>query len=274
MPDGVAWLFCPGDRPERYGKAADRSDVVILDLEDGVATTNRGAARRSLLDNPLDPDRTIVRINPVGTADHALDLDALSRTEYRTVMLAKTEQAGEVKSLAPLRVVGLCETPLGVLNSPAIAAAENLDALLWGAEDLIAALGGQSSRDASGTYRDVVRHARSSVLLAAGAMGKAAVDAVYLDIADLPGLTAEVVDAVHSGFAAKACIHPRQVSVVKDAYAPSEQSVAWAQRLLAAAEGKPGVFAWEGSMVDEPILRQARTILLRASAGQHRPRLP
>ena len=89
--NGPGWLFCPADRPERFGKAAAAADVVILDLEDGVAAKDRDEARAALIDNPLDPDRTVVRINPAGTADHAPDLDALAKTAYTTVMLAKTE---------------------------------------------------------------------------------------------------------------------------------------------------------------------------------------
>ena len=71
---GPAWLFCPADRPERFEKAAAAADVVILDLEDGVAAKDREAARAALIDTPLDPDRTVVRINPAATADHELDL--------------------------------------------------------------------------------------------------------------------------------------------------------------------------------------------------------
>jgi citrate lyase subunit beta / citryl-CoA lyase len=200
--EGVAWLFCPADRPERFAKAADRADVVILDLEDAVSPGNRPAARRALAEQRLDPDRTVVRINPTGSPDHALDLAVLHETSYPTVMLAKTESAAEAQALAPLQVVALCETPAGVQNAGAIAAADNVQALMWGAEDLIAALGGTSSRFPNGRYRDVARHARSSVLLAAGAAGKLAIDSVYLDIPDLDGLNEESIDAAASGFGA------------------------------------------------------------------------
>ena len=89
---GPAWLFCPADRPERFEKAAAAADVVILDLEDGVAAKDREAARTALVDTQLDQDRTVVRINPSATSDHQLDLEALSRTSYTTVMLAKTRR--------------------------------------------------------------------------------------------------------------------------------------------------------------------------------------
>ncbi|NLD86407.1 MAG: CoA ester lyase, partial [Actinomycetales bacterium] len=65
IPPGPALLFCPADRPERYGKAAERADVVIVDLEDAVAPADRPAAREALTASHLDPDRTIVRVNPV-----------------------------------------------------------------------------------------------------------------------------------------------------------------------------------------------------------------
>jgi citrate lyase subunit beta/citryl-CoA lyase len=101
------------------------------------------------------------------------------------------------------------------------------------------------------------------VLLAAKASGRAAIDSVHLDIADADGLRAEVEDAVASGFDATACIHPSQVAVIRAGYAPTPEEQAWAERVLAEAERQPGVFRFEGRMVDEPVLRQARAVLGR-----------
>lgn len=261
---GPAWLFCPADRPERFAKAAAAADVVILDLEDGVAAADRPAAREALRDNPLDPQRTVVRVNPAGTEDQARDLEALADTAYTTVMLAKTELADQVTALAPRQVVALLETPRGVVFSTEIAATEGCAAMMWGAEDLVAAMGGGSSRHPDGTYRDFARHARSTVLLAASAFGRAALDAVYLNIGDLDGLKAEAIDGAAVGFAATVCIHPTQVAVVRDAYRPEAEKVDWARRVLAAAQNERGVFAFEGQMVDSPVLRHAEAILRRA----------
>ncbi|MDQ0093016.1 HpcH/HpaI aldolase/citrate lyase family protein [Paeniglutamicibacter psychrophenolicus] len=261
---GPAILFCPADRPDRYAKALERADAVILDLEDAVAAGNKQSARRALVKNPLDPERTIVRVNPVGTEDFAEDLAAIEQTAYRTIMLAKTETPGNLAAVAGFNVVALCETALGILNAPKIAAADNVVALMWGAEDLVASLGGSSSRKASGTYRDVSRHARSQVLLAAGAYGKTAIDSVYIDIPDLAGLLGETVDAAASGFGAKASIHPSQMSVIRQAFAPSAEEVERATRILAAAKDAAGVFTFEGQMVDEPLLRHARAVLARS----------
>lgn len=273
---GPALLFCPADRPERYQKAATRADAVILDLEDAVAPADKQRARGAILaqvgatgDEPeLDPSRTIVRVNPAGTEEFEKDLHCLAHTPYRTVMLAKAESAEQLEALGDYQVVALCETAVGVLNAPAIAAAPNVVALMWGAEDLLATLGGTSSRKDDGRYRAVALHARSSVLLAARAFGKEAVDAVYVNIPDLAGLAAEAADAVASGFSSKACIHPSQAAVVRGAYAPSEAEVTEAAALLQAARATgSGVFQYNGKMIDGPILKHAEAVIRRA--GEH-----
>jgi len=273
---GPALLFCPADRPERYQKAATRADAVILDLEDAVAPADKQRARGAILaqvgatgDEPeLDPSRTIVRVNPAGTEEIEKDLHCLAHTPYRTVMLAKAESAGQLEALGDYQVIALCETAVGVLNAPAIAAAPNVVALMWGAEDLLATLGGTSSRKDDGGYRAVALHARSSVLLAARAFGKEAVDAVYVNIPDLAGLAAEAADAVASGFSSKACIHPSQAAVVRGAYAPSEAEVTEAAALLQAARAAgSGVFQYNGKMIDGPILKHAEAVIRRA--GEH-----
>ncbi|WP_353114226.1 CoA ester lyase [Microbacterium sp.] len=266
---GPALLFCPADRPERYAKAAERSDAVIIDLEDAVAPDAKEAARAALGDAAntaaLDPDRVIVRVNPIGTADHARDLDAVAGTPFRTLMVAKSESTPAIAALpSGYEIIALCETARGVAEAEQLARLDRVVALMWGAEDLVASLGGSSSRFPDGRYRDVARAARSRVLLACGAYGAAAIDAVHLDIADVDGLRAEASDAVASGFAATACIHPSQVEVVRAAYRPSDEEVAWASRVIDAARGERGVFALDGRMVDEPVLRHARAVLARA----------
>ncbi|MEV7663875.1 CoA ester lyase [Paenarthrobacter sp. NPDC089316] len=271
---GPALLFCPADRPERFGKAADRSDAVILDLEDAVAPADKARAREAILEQTdvahsgtggLDPDRTIVRVNPVGTPEFELDLQALEKTPYRTFMLAKAESAEQLRALAGFSVIALCETAAGIVNASAIAAEPNVVGLMWGAEDLLASLGGLSSRNDDGGYRAVALHARSAVLLAAKAAGKEAIDSVYVNIPDLDGLSEESLDAVASGFGAKACIHPNQVAVVREAYAPAPEAVAHASELLeAAASAGAGVFQFKGKMIDGPILKHAEATLRRA----------
>ncbi|GAB1814621.1 HpcH/HpaI aldolase/citrate lyase family protein [Mycobacterium sp. MUNTM1] len=261
---GPGWLFCPADRPERFAKAAAAADVVILDLEDGVAEADKPAARKALQDTPLDPERTVVRINAADTAEYPRDLEALAGTAYTTVMLSKTESAAQVTALAPREVIALLETPRGAVFATEIAAAQGTVALMWGAEDLVATLGGSSSRKADGSYRDVAHHVRSTALLTASTFGRVALDAVHLDIRDLDGLRDEAEDAVALGFAGTVCIHPSQIAVVREAYRPSEERLDWARRVLTAARSERGVFAFEGQMVDSPVLKHAQMTLRRA----------
>ncbi len=258
---GPAWLFCPADRPERYQKAAAAADVVILDLEDGCAAVDRPAARQALIDTPLDPTRTVVRINQFGTADQRFDLEVLKKTHYDTVMLPKCEAAEQVSMLAPLDVIVLVESPMAALVVNETVCVDNAIAAMWGAEDLFAVLGGTANRYPDGTYREVARHVRSQSLLAAKAHGRLALDSVYLDIKDLDGLRAEVDDAVAVGFDAKVAIHPSQVAVIRAGYAPSPDQVQWARQVLAAAADERGVFAFDGRMVDAPVLRRAERIV-------------
>jgi citrate lyase subunit beta / citryl-CoA lyase len=265
--NGPGWLFCPADRPERFAKAAAAADVVILDLEDGVAAQDRESARAALLETRLDPNYTVVRVNPVDTPDHALDVEVLKSTDYTTVMLAKTETAEQVTSLAPLDVVVLVETPLGALVVAETARVDNAVAVMWGAEDLFAVLGGTANRHADGSYRDVAKHVRSQSLLAAKAYGKMALDSVYLDIKNLDGLRAETDDAVAVGFDAKVAIHPTQVAVIRAGYAPTEDQVRWAGAVLEAARSERGVFQFDGQMVDMPVLRRAQRIVQLAPYG-------
>jgi citrate lyase subunit beta / citryl-CoA lyase len=261
MPVGPALLFCPADRPDRFSKAAAVADMVILDLEDGVSAPDRPNAREALMTTLLDPQRTIVRVNPVGTPDFALDVAALAQTPYVTVMLAKTESVNDVNALDDRAVIALCETARGVLEAPNIAAGKATVALMWGAEDLIASLGGRSSRTKSGDYRVVASQARSQVLLAARAHDRAAIDTIHLDIKDVEGLRGEAEDAAASGFCATACIHPTQVAIVRAAFRPTDDEIAWASAVSKAAARERGVFAFEGRMIDAPLLRHAQQIL-------------
>ena len=262
---GPALLFCPADRPERFAKAAERADAVILDLEDAVAPNSKTDARTHVAASDLDPARVIVRVNAPGTADFAADLEMLRQSPFRTVMVAKAEDPTALDVFdSSFSLVALCETASGVSAAGALAAHERVSALMWGAEDLIASLGGTSSRHGSGGYRDVAKYARSRVLIEAGAQGKAAIDAVHIAIDDLEGLAREAGDAAASGFQATACIHPGQVPTIRAAYAPDPETLAWARALLTVAEGERGVFRFDGRMIDEPLLRHARSLVARA----------
>lgn len=271
---GPALLFCPADRDERFAKALAAADSVILDLEDAVAPADKAVAREQLVasasgPDALDPARVIVRVNPVDTPDHPLDIAAVTRTPYRTLMLAKCEGSSQLDSLgaAGFRVLALCETDKGIARASEIAAHPAVFGMMWGAEDLAASMGGRGSRHdpadgaATGRYRDFARYARARVLIEAKAADKLAVDSVFMNIPDTEGLRGEAIDASASGFDATACIHPSQADIIRTAYAASSAEIAWAKRVLDEAARRPGVFTFEGKMIDEPLLRQARAML-------------
>ncbi len=269
LSPGPAWLFCPADRPERFARAIESSDLAIFDLEDGVAPARRALARAALAALEAPPERFIVRVNPVGSPEHALDREALESCATSVVMLAKTESAAEVASLAPWRVVALCETPVGLSRVEEIAAAPNVVALMWGAEDLAAGLGGTASRGSDGALSDVSRYARARTLLAARVAGVVALDTVHVAFDDEAGLLAEARDAAAMGFDATPCVHPCQVGIVREAYRPTDDELAFARRVLAASADAGGVVRVDDVMVDGPLIAHARRTLRRAgeSAG-------
>jgi citrate lyase subunit beta/citryl-CoA lyase len=138
---GPVFLFCPGDRPERFTKASILADVVILDLEDGVDPSRRVAARSEIREAQLDPGTTVIRINPVGSHDHLMDIEAVMSSPYRTVMLAKASDADQVRGLESFEVIALCETPRGIAQARAMAQCPNTIALMWGSEHFATSLG-------------------------------------------------------------------------------------------------------------------------------------
>ncbi|OYV65748.1 MAG: hypothetical protein B7X07_01875 [Actinobacteria bacterium 21-64-8] len=251
---GPAFLFCPADRPDRFAKAASAADVYEVLVYDRRRHARLVAAVEIV--SPANKDR-----------QHALDLASVRETAVSMVMLAKTESPDEVLALDEFSVVALLETPRGVLAAEEIAQCTNTLGLMWGAEDLVAALGGLSSRGEDKVYRDVARYARSRTLLAARAEGRCALDAVCLLLDDLELQRTEALDAAAVGFAATVCVHPSQVPIVRAAYRPSDEQLAWATHILDASRGRAGVFRVGELMVDEPVLAQARLILRRGDVA-------
>lgn len=270
---GPAILFVPADRPERYEKAYDRSDAIIIDLEDAVAPADRAAAREALRNHLTTMDkvtaaRTVVRVNSVDDPDFTQDVTMLTGTRTLHVMIPKAEGYQGVAQVADalpnMGLIALCETAAGVMNAAQIAQHPAVTALMWGSEDLMVSTGGSSSRFVDGTYRDAPRFARAHVLLAAAAADKASIDTIHTDLSPTEQFIAEAEDAVASGFTAKACIHPAQVAVVRAAYRPSEEEFEYAKALLEEVNNHGGVFQFRGSMIDGPLIAHAQTVVQRA----------
>ena len=265
---GPALLFCPGDRPDRFDKAAAAADVVVLDLEDAVAPEAKHQALAEVIAaaRRLGPARTIVRINGAGTPWHDDDVSALAALPDTVVMLPMAADAAQIEELAPHPVIALCETAAGVLAAERLARASGCIGLMWGSEDLVADLGGRPGRTRSGDYPPALEAARIRILYAARAAGVLPIDTPLVNIADLDLLRADSGVAAAAGFAAKACVHPSQVSVVRDAFQPSPDEVQWALAVTSAAATAPAVFRFGGRMVDAPVLAHAAEIIRQAEA--------
>ncbi|MEO9323508.1 aldolase/citrate lyase family protein [Nocardioides sp. C4-1] len=253
-------LFVPGDRPDRFDTAlASGADLVVVDLEDAVDPGRRATAREhvaALLGRaPTAP--VAVRVNAAGTPDHPLDAD-LVRAHRCAVLLAKADDAAAAEALVPCPVVALVETARGVLAAPAVAASCAVTRLALGHLDLAAELGVDPDD------RTAMTAARSALVLASAAAGLAPpIDGVTVDVTDDARLTDDVRHARSLGLGGKLCIHPRQVTLAAAALAPSPDDVAWARRVVAAADtrGTDAVTVLDGRMVDRPVVERARRIL-------------
>jgi citrate lyase subunit beta/citryl-CoA lyase len=267
-------LFVPGHRPAMVEKALSLGDldVALLDLEDGVPAAEkenaRGVVASALRRSRPDRPRLFVRVSRAGTVDHDRDLAALSARRPDGVLLSKVERPEEVadvvRAVPQLALIAGIESARGVLAAPAIAAASPayLLALLFGAEDFANDLGLPASLDPGA--REMV-HARSSLVLATAAAGIDAIDAVWPAVRDLDGLRRDAEAARRLGFRGKSVIHPSHVAIVNEVFSPSPDEVAWARRVVHAAdaaerEGR-GATALDGQLVDPPIVARARRTL-------------
>ncbi len=282
-----ALLYVPGSDQRKLEKAAGLEvDSVCMDLEDGVALGQKAAARATVAQvlRALDFGRTerVVRINAVGSGLEAEDLAAVLPARPDAIMVPKVEQADQLRWVdeqlsraeaahgwpqGSIALLALIETARGVVNLAAIAqATPRLQALGFGAEDLMADIGGK--RTASNRE---VAFPRSQVALVAAAFGLQAIDMVYVRYKDLEGLRRETEEAAVLGYQGKQVIHPAQVPVVQQVFTPSAEEIAYAQKVLAAMEAAEargeGVIGLEGKMIDMPMIRAAQRVLARARAA-------
>lgn len=253
-------LTVPGDDARKLAKAAALDvDEVILDLEDAVAADRKDAARETVLRALADLEwraRTVaVRVNR-GSAD---DLALVREGRPDVVVLPKVESPEEVAGL-PVPAEAQIETALGLVECELIARAAGLEALVLGPGDLAASLGVPELRIGAGAHVD---YALARVVVAARAAGVAAVDGPYTVLGDEAGLRASALRSRALGYDGKWCIHPAQVAVCNDVYAPTAEEVERARRILAVE----GVARLDGEMVDEANRRMAEAILARLPPG-------
>jgi citrate lyase subunit beta/citryl-CoA lyase len=277
-------LFVPGDRPERFAKAAaSGADAVILDLEDAVLPERRAFARIEISRWLVQGERRVpvwVRINPVETSDALPDLAAVIEARPDGIVLPKARDGDDVHrvdhwlealearfGLAPGHVglLPLITESAGALLRAASFARlpARVKGLTWGAEDLAADIGALENRGADGEYQFTYALARSFCLLAAAAAGVPAYDTVDVEFRDAAAVERRARASRRQGFVGKLAIHPAQVGPIHAAFSPSADEVARAERVIAAFAAAPGVgaVAFEGGMLDRPHLRQAERIL-------------
>ncbi|MEZ5728620.1 MAG: CoA ester lyase [Burkholderiaceae bacterium] len=283
-----SYLFVPGNRPERFAKAAaSGADAIILDLEDSVPTDQREAAQAAVSAWQPDPGTRVatwVRSRPLGTDGLERDLEAaLAGVPAAGIVLPKCEGAEDVLELGSMldrleRAGGL--TPgstaiVAIATETARAmqrihsfdrALPRLSGVMWGAEDLASGLGLRSLRDEDGAWLSPAIAARNAALLAAVACGADPIDTPYTRVSDPAGLVSEMRAHARMGFTAKAAIHPSQVAGIHEGLRPARADIDWARAVIEALEdGRKAAALLDGAMIDVPHLTVARRIV--AAAG-------
>lgn len=278
-----SFLFVPADSEKKLQKAATvDADALILDLEDSVTPDARARAReiaKAFLAERHGP-RLWVRINPIDTEDALLDLAEIVPAAPEGIVLPKPRGAADALRLAErldeleqesnlpageTRILPIAtERPEAVLALPGYAdATPRLAGLTWGAEDLSAALFASATRDGTGAWLPPYELARTLCLFAAAAAGVPAIDTVYTDYRDSRGLAAYAARARRDGFSGMLAIHPAQVPVINEAFAPSGEEIERARRIVELFEAHPGAgtLGMDGEMLDRPHWLRARRVL-------------
>ncbi len=271
-------LYLPGNDPKFFPNAGlHKPDGVILDLEDSVSPAEKNAAqlvvRNSLRGIDFYGSERMVRINqlPRGLDD----LKYVVPHNVHVILIPKCETADDVtkvdeevqrlrkeyKIKNKIYYMPIIESALGIINAYEIASAsENNCALTIGLEDYTADIGAERTKEGRESF-----YARSMIVNAAKAVKIAAIDTVFSDVNDMEGLRESVLEAKSLGFEGKGCIHPRQIKVVHEAFAPSEEEIEKAKKIVdafnaAKAKGL-GVVSLGSKMIDPPVVKRAERIL-------------
>lgn len=271
-------LYLPGNEPKFYPNAGlHNPDGVILDLEDSVAQTEKDAAqlivRNSLRAIDFYGAERMVRINqlPEGLDDlkyvvpHNIHLILIPKVESSEQIKLVDAEVKKIKKSSKIKndifFMPIIESALGVINAFEIASAsENNCALAIGLEDYTADIGTQRTNEGKESF-----FARSALINAAKAAGIQAIDTVFSDVNDMEKLKASVIEAKGLGFEGKGCIHPRQIQVVHEAFAPTKDEIEKAQIIVAAFEEANskgiGVVSIGSKMIDAPVVKRAQNTI-------------
>jgi len=276
----------PGDDWKKITKAITLGvDCICMDMEDGVALNRKAEARatiaRALQELDFGKSEKLARINAVGSGWEMDDLQAVLPYRPDGIVIPKVEQYAQIEwasqvieaaerqygwPLQSIRILIGVETARGILNLKEIAAHPRLDAMIFGGEDFAASIGATRTPEAI-----ELLYARQAVVVACAAFDLQAIDIVAIDFKNLEALRAEAEFGARLGFSGKQIIHPAQVEPVQTAFTPSEETIAYARRIVetfeaSQREGK-GAYALDGKMIDMPLLKNAQKVLERARAA-------
>lgn len=256
-----SYLYVPGNRPERFDKAlASGADAVIIDLEDAVPAAEKNAARQSAARWLALGKPVALRVNAESTEWFKEDLAICHLPGVVGIVLPKAESVGNeilaVCQTRQLALLPLIETARGMSQANGIASLPCVRHLMFGTIDFQFELGIDGDGDELLAFR-------SHLVLASRLAGIAApIDGPCTSWDDTELLTTDCNRAKRLGFGGKLCIHPKQVATVNAAFSPSASEIAWAQRVLAAAQqSSGGAVAVDGRMIDRPIILKAERIL-------------
>lgn len=265
----VAPLFVPGNRPERFAKAAaSGADAIILDLEDAVAAQSRPVARASIAARGALPVPVIVRVNPGTTPDFEADLECLRTCPPEAVMLAKCE--GE-EALARIRqllgenvaLLALVETVKGMAQLESFLTAPGVTQAVFGSLDYAGDLGCEPTWGP-------LQAARAQLVFASRLAGlHPPLDGVSVNTQDAALVEAETRKAREWGFGGKFAIHPAQIAPIFSAFLPTSDELAWARKVVAASPNG-GAVSLDGRMIDKPVIDKARRTLALAEPRERK----
>jgi citrate lyase subunit beta/citryl-CoA lyase len=273
-------LYMPGANERALEKAKSLpADALILDLEDAVVPDAKADARARVVaaagSGEYGRREVVVRANGIGTPWHDEDVAAIATSGADAILVPKVDSASDVERVeralnaagAPtdLRIWAMLETPNAVVNAAPIAVHPRLEVLVMGTNDLVKELQAEFVPG-----RGPLLYALSACVVGARLGGKAILDGVFNDLGDEDGFVAECVQGRELGFDGKTLIHPKQLAPANEVWAPTDEAVEHAHRVVdafqaAEREGK-GVVTVDGKLVENLHVDQARRTLAIAEA--------
>ena len=271
-------LYFPGNEPHFFlNSGLHKPDCIILDLEDSVAPSEKDTARilvrNALLSVNFGGAERMIRINPFPLGIE--DLQQTVQYNVQTFLIPKCESSAHVEEVDSeidkilksydikrnIFLIPIIESALGVVKAFEIASASRWNCgLAIGLEDYTADIGVERTKTGTESL-----FARSIVINAAKAAGIQALDSVFSDVNDEEGLRESVLEAKALGFEGKGCIHPRQIKVIHEAFAPTQKEIEYAQRVVdafnKAKQNGSGVISLGSKMIDAPVVKRAQHIL-------------